>query len=94
MWHASAPHHFTPGHNTLVPAFLPPGPPPLPPSMQQLSGAVELVACIRRELDEAGGDVEAAVRKRARTPQEAGALRELAEIVKRMQQEAGIGRLP
>ena len=74
------------------PALLPPGPPPMPPDVVQLSGAVEMVKSIRLQLQQTGGDVEAVVRSRARTPQEAGAWRDMIEVVRRSQQGEQHGR--
>ena len=85
---ASMPHAPHPQEHLQnpIPALVHrPAPPPLPPQMQQLSGVYEMVQGIQQQLRGAGGDVEEVVRRRARTPQEAGAMRELVWMVKRMQ---------
>ena len=55
----------------------------MPPNVVELSSALEVVRSIRIQLQQTGGDVEAVVRSRARTPQEVGALRDLIEVVRR-----------
>lgn len=81
-------------HRRPPQTLLLPGPPPMPPDVMQLADAVGVVRSIRETLQQTGGDVEALVRSRARTPQEAGALREVAEAVRRTQQDIGFGRQP
>ena len=68
MYQHVPPHTHT-GHQALGPAFVLPAPPPL--AAQQLSNVYEMVSTVTQQLEVARGDVEAVVRMRARTPQEA-----------------------